>query len=108
MNSICKSYKVYYYYNIIDSVNSITLETLKIKLERLSKFNQIEVLKILSHKLCKLNENKSGIFVNMSFLPDEVIDELEKFVRYVEEQDNTINTIEHKKEEFKTILAEHE
>lgn len=84
------------------------LETLKVKIEGLSKFHQTEVLKILSHNLCKLNENKSGIFVNMSFLPNEVIDELEKYICYVEEQDNTINIIESKKEEFKTILSEHD
>jgi hypothetical protein len=92
----------------MESIDAIKLDTLKVKIEGLSKFHQIEVLKILSHNLCKLNENKSGIFVNMSFLPNEVIGELEKYVRYVEEQDNTINTIEFKKEEFKNILAEHD
>lgn len=84
------------------------LDDLKVKIEGLSKFHQIEVLKILSHNLCKLNENKNGIFVNMSFLPNEVINELEKYVCYVEEQDNTINTIECKKEEFKHIIAEND
>ena len=36
------------------------LEDLKEKIEALSKFQQVEILKILSKNMCKLNENKSG------------------------------------------------
>lgn len=82
------------------------IDALKVKIEGLNKFHQIEILKILSKNLCKLNENKSGIFVNMSFLPSEVIDQLDRYVCYVEEQDETIQTVEFQKEEFKTILSE--
>ena len=53
----------------MDSVNVNHLEELKQKIEALEKFHQIEILQILSKNLCKLNENKNGIFVNMSFLP---------------------------------------
>ena len=46
-----------------------SLSSIKDKIERMPKNNQIEVLKILKkYQNIKLNENKSGIFVNLSFL----------------------------------------
>ena len=84
------------------------LERLKEKIEALSKFQQVEILRILSKNMCKLNENKSGIFVNMTFLENNVIEEIEKYMSYVEDQTNTFQTIEYQKEEFKNIILEHE
>jgi hypothetical protein len=84
------------------------LENLKERIEVLSKFQQVEVLKILSKNLCKLNENKSGIFVNMTFLETEVVEELEKYMSYIEDQADTFKTVEYQKEEFKNIILEQE
>ena len=69
------------------------LESLKEKIEVLSKFQQVEILRILSKNMCKLNENKSGIFVNMTFLENNVIEEIEQYMSYVEDQTNTFQTI---------------
>lgn len=90
------------------TVDVSKLENLKEKIEALSKFQQVEILKILSKNMCKLNENKSGIFVNMTFLETDVIDEIEKYMLYVEDQSDTFQTVEYQKEEFKNILLEHE
>jgi len=84
------------------------LEDLKEKIEALSKFQQVEILKILSKNMCKLNENKSGIFVNMTFLETDVIEEIEKYMSYVEDQADTFQTAEYQKEEFKNIILEHD
>ena len=81
------------------------LEALKTKIETLNKFHQVEILKILSKNLCKLNENKSGIFVNMSFLQQDVIDELTKYIDYIDDQNETFQTIEYQKDEFKNTLT---
>jgi len=90
------------------TVDVSKLENLKEKIEALSKFQQVEILKILSKNMCKLNENKSGIFVNMTFLETDVVDELEKYMSYVEDQSDTFQTVEYQKEEFKNIILEHE
>ena len=74
------------------------LEALKTKIETLNKFHQVEILKILSKNLCKLNENKSGIFINMSFLEEDVVEELTKYVDYIDDQNETFQTIEYQKE----------
>ena len=90
------------------SVDVKHLEQLKNDIESLNKFHQVEILKIFSKNLCKLNENKNGIFVNMSFLSTEVIEELDKYLEYIKEQTEVIQTVEYQKEEFKNILDQDE
>lgn len=82
-----------------------SLSGIKDKIERMPKNNQIEVLKILKkYQNIKLNENKSGIFVNLSFLSKEILGEIDKYVNYVNDQENVINTIECQKQEFKNAF----
>jgi len=78
-----------------------TLENIKKTIEAMNKFHQIEILKILSKNLCKINENKSGVYINLSFLSTEIVDELNEYIQYTKEQENSINTMEYQKEEFK-------
>jgi hypothetical protein len=77
------------------------LEKLKNTIESMSKYHQIEILKILSKKLTKINENKSGCYVNMSFLPEDTISELEEYISYIKDQEDSLETMEYQKEEFK-------
>jgi hypothetical protein len=77
------------------------LENLKRTIETLNKYHQVEILKILTKNLCKINENKSGCYVNLSFLNEESIDEIEKYIDYVKDQEESLNTMEYQKEEFK-------
>ena len=82
-----------------------SLSAIKDKIERMPKNNQIEVLKILKkYQNIKLNENKSGIFVNLSFLSKEILEEIDKYVNYVNDQETVINTIECQKQEFKNAF----
>jgi hypothetical protein len=85
----------------MDLIDLDILEQLKNKIESLNKYHQLEVLKILSKTLCKINENKSGVYVNLSFLEKSVIDELFKYLEYIKEQEETLKTMEYQKEEFK-------
>jgi len=63
------------------------------------------VLKILkSHKNVKLNENKSGVLVNISFCSKELLSELNNYVKYVNDQERVINNIESQKQEFKNTF----
>jgi len=77
------------------------LEKLKNIIESMSKYHQIEILKILSRKLSKINENKSGCYINMSFLPEETINDLEEYLSYIKVQEESLETMEYQKEEFK-------
>lgn len=77
------------------------LEYVKKTVESMNKYHQVEILKILSKNLCKINENKSGVYINLSFLSQETINELKEYVEYTKEQEDTLITLEYQKEEFK-------
>ena len=86
-------------------ITTESLTDIKDKIEKMPKNNQIEILKILKkYQNIKLNENKSGIFVNLSFLSKEILDEIDKYVNYVNDQETVINTIETQKQEFKNTF----
>lgn len=79
------------------------LEILKTKIESMNKKQHIEILKILTQfPNVKLNENKSGVFINLLFLPNETIEELDKYIHYIDEQETNIMSIETQKNEYKT------
>ena len=84
--------------------NTELLEKLKTSIEQMNKYHQIEVLRILSKQLCKLNENKSGVYMNLTYISNEVIEELQKYIEYTKQQEETLKTTEYQKEEFKTAL----
>ncbi len=81
--------------------DSVYLENLKQKIESLSKGQQIEILKIFLENETKLNENKSGIFINMSFLKQDVLEKLDKYLEYIKDQEHNLNNLETQKQEFK-------
>ena len=68
----------------------------------MNKFNQVEVLRILNkNNTVTLNENKYGIHINLSELKKEILDELNVYIKYVNAQEITLNTIEQQKEDYK-------
>jgi hypothetical protein len=81
----------------------IFLENIKTKIESMSKPHHIEILRILkNNSSIKINENKNGIFVNLSFLPKNTIDEITKYIEYIDIQESSIMSLETKKEGYKT------
>jgi len=81
--------------------NTEKLETIKQTIETLNKFHQIEVLRILSKNLCKINENKNGVYVNLSFLDIATIEDLETYLEYTKAQEDVLTTTEYQKQEFR-------
>jgi hypothetical protein len=81
------------------------LEELKRRIEGLTKQQHIEILKII-HEICPatLNENKSGIYINMSFLTTETIERLNVFIEYIQDQENMLKPMESQKEDFKNTF----
>ncbi len=71
-------------------------------IENMSKFNQIEILRILTrHKDVIINENKYGIHINLSDVCSTILDELLVYVNYVTTQEIELNNIERQKENYK-------
>jgi hypothetical protein len=81
------------------------MEILKKNIESLNKKEHVEILKILLKHSCKINENKSGIFVNMSYLNEEVINEINKYMQYIKDQETSLLTVEYQKQLFKNNIV---
>ena len=81
------------------------LESMKNNIEKMGKIQHLEILKILKkYPAVKLNENRNGVYINVSYLPDEVIEELQKFLDYMKEQESNLELIESQKEEYKSTI----
>jgi hypothetical protein len=79
------------------------LKQLKTQIEKLDKANQIDILKILrDSNNVFLNENKSGVYINLTYCPQNTIDEITKYLDYTTEQEHVLNTIEQEKNNVKT------
>ena len=87
--------------NEID-LNSTYLNRIRESIENMSKFNQIEVLRILTkHNEVIINENKYGIHINLSELDKSILDELFVYIKYVNTQEIELNNVEKQKQDYK-------
>jgi len=85
------------------------LEDLKTQIEKMPKTHQLEILKILnSSPDVKLNENKSGVYINLSFLPKEVVPKIQNYISYAKDQENALRSIETKKQDFAKTYFENQ
>jgi hypothetical protein len=80
----------------------LDLEHMKNKIENMTKNHQIEILKILkqNHSV-KINENKSGVFVNLTFLPEKTLLEIRDYLNYVHDQEKSLSELESQKKKYK-------
>jgi hypothetical protein len=83
-----------------------TLEYMKNRIEKMGKTQHIEILNILKkNTTVKLNENRNGVYINLSYLPNDVIEELQKYLDYLKDQETNLEQLEIQKEEFKTTIG---
>jgi len=88
--------------NELNDFSISELNYIRETIENMNKFNQVEVLIILSrHSDVTLNENKYGIHINLTELDTDIINELNVYIKYVNTQEVTLNSIEQKKEDYK-------
>lgn len=79
------------------------INTIRDKIECMSKFNQIEILRILTNRNVTINENKYGIHINLSDLDEVILNELLVYIKYVNAQEVELNDIEQQKQSYKNI-----
>ncbi len=80
------------------NINSYTPEQLRSlcsKLEEMPKINQVEVLRIF-HKYNKdfINENNYGVHINVTNVPDMVLEEIQDYIKHVSKQETELITID--------------
>ena len=81
------------------------LNNIRDQIEHMSKFNQIEILRLLTkHKNVIINENKYGIHINLSELENTTLNELMVYIKYVNTQEIYLNSAEQEKEKYKNTF----
>jgi len=86
----------------MNTVDVDTLESLRLKIESMNKDRHIQALNILAkYSTVTINEPKYGnANVNLSRVPKEAVDDLTKFVSYVEDQENSLMMAEVQKKKY--------
>ena len=76
----------------------------------MDKNHHIEILKILKkNQSITLNENKSGVYVNLSFLPESILTEMNEYIQYIDAQEAAIDSLEIQQNQYKnTYFSEKE
>jgi hypothetical protein len=81
------------------------LEKMKGIIEALNKEQQLHILKILSTSpTVRLNENKSGVFINLLTVSSETLNDIQSYLNYLRDQENTIMELESKKREYREVF----
>lgn len=93
------------YSNSIHNNEILDLHFLKESIENMSKFHQIEILRIISKKNAHLNENSNGTFVNLTEQPDDLINDIKKYVKYVTDQQSNLSVVENEKYRLEQIFS---
>jgi hypothetical protein len=74
------------------------LMSLKDGIENMPIVHQIEILRILNAKHTQINENKNGVFINISKLNNDILQELYEYMTYVINQEKQLSEIEEQKQ----------
>jgi hypothetical protein len=84
------------------NTNTFELETLKNKIEKMPKDRHIQCLNILvKYQNITINEPKYGnVNINLSCIPKEAVEDLMKFISYVEDQENSLLFAEEQKKHY--------
>lgn len=74
------------------------LQNIKKKCEQMTFIHQKEILRILiQEKNISLNENNNGTFINLTELDNNVINKLNNFISYVNNQEEHLKSLENEK-----------
>lgn len=79
------------------------LEKIRKHIESLNNVHHIEIAKILKNNNIKLTENNNGLFVNLNNIDGNVINEINKYLTFVNIQENNINDVEVIKKDLQKI-----
>ena len=85
----------------IEDMNIEDIKELKDKIELLSKSYQIEIGRLLLRNGVQLDENKNGIFINLTKVEPEILIKIKEYLVYANIQEYKLKNIENKQEELK-------
>tara|TARA_B100000768_G_C11273681_1_gene374726 strand:- start:858 stop:1139 length:282 start_codon:yes stop_codon:yes gene_type:complete len=75
----------------------MNIKEVKIRIENMSKYHQIEILRIFVKEGMKnINENKNGSFINLTEVSDKTIEIVRDYIKYVDTQTQELSNAETK------------
>ena len=77
--------------NTINKVVPIDrLTKIRDQIESFDKGQQIQILKILKEKQIPINENKNGVFINLTNVAENIISDLENYITHITNQEKIL------------------
>ena len=82
------------------------LESLKKQIEKLDRKQHIDLFRIIKDRNIVYSENNNGIFFNLSHVSDTDQEELQKYIKYVSDQELSLSKFESVKDDYKSTYFE--
>lgn len=82
-------------------MNNTELLKIRDQVEKMEKIHQVNILKIFKKHNIDFTENSNGIFVNMTILNPDILEEINSYISYVNLQQTQLNKVEQDKERYK-------
>ena len=82
-------------------MDSCKLTALRDQIESMESIHQLRVLDIIQKHNIVYTENSNGIFINMTVLTNDIIDEVLAYIKYVSLQQQQLDKTEQDKETIK-------
>jgi len=76
------------------------LKKLKKEIDKKDQTHHKKILEIIVKYDIKFSENNNGVFLSLNKLPIKIIKEIEIYLKYINEQENMLSTIENTQEVF--------
>lgn len=73
------------------------LKKIKNSIELFNKQQQIDILKLFINNNVNISENSNGSFINLTEIDSTIINELEKYITFINTQNSNLNNFENKK-----------
>lgn len=80
------------------------LKKLRDIIQQLEKIHQLYILNLIMKRTVPFTENSNGIFINMSVIDEDVLEEIQEYLKYVELQENQLEDDEVLKANYKKSL----
>lgn len=80
------------------------MSKLKLQIDNLSKNEYIEIFKIIKMNNEKFSQNKNGVMFDLMKFSDKAIDEINNFIKYIENNNLLVEHDEETRNVFRTLI----
>lgn len=80
------------------------LQTIKTRIENMTLYHQKEILRIFNDNNTNLSENNNGTFINLTEVNSSILEQINKYIKYVDEQENELNQVENEKNRIQSAF----